>query len=102
MPTKMSTTKYFILFFYLHAAVGHGHVVIGQGVAGHFAVVGAADRRKRAHVADVSSPVRPESHRNNIRLHKAKLIKRHDGISPCAHSFAQNKQQTPSGTSRVR
>lgn len=36
--------------FHLHAAVGHRHGVVGQRVAGHLAVVGAADGGQGAHV----------------------------------------------------
>lgn len=36
---------------HLHAAVGHGHGVVGQGVAGHLAVIGAAGGDEGAHMA---------------------------------------------------
>lgn len=45
---------------HLHAAVGHRHGIVGQGVTGHLAVIGAADGGERAHMAAVErvSPVR--------------------------------------------
>lgn len=36
---------------HLHAAVSHGHGIVGQGVTGHLAVIGAADGGERARMA---------------------------------------------------
>lgn len=51
-----------LLFSHLHAAVRHRHGVVRQRVAGHLAVVGAADGGQGAHVAggEGISLVRPE------------------------------------------
>lgn len=51
--------------FDLHAAVGQRHGIVGQRVAGHLAVVGAADGGQGAHVpgAEGIPLVRPEETR---------------------------------------
>lgn len=45
--------SYFICLvnIHLHTAVSHRHGIIGQGVTGHLAVIGAADGGERAHMA---------------------------------------------------
>lgn len=61
-PKLLSSVKQTAICFHLHAAVSHRHGVVRQGVAGHLAVIGAADGSKRAHMAGaegVSSLVRP-------------------------------------------
>lgn len=55
---------------HLHAAVRHRHGVVRQRVAGHLAVVGAADGRQGAHVAggEGISLVRPAGDESSRRL----------------------------------
>lgn len=61
-PKLLSSVKQTAICFHLHAAVGHRHGIVRQGIAGHLAVIGAADGSERAHMAGaegVSSLVRP-------------------------------------------
>jgi len=60
---SLALTCWCLVNIHLHTAVSHGHGIVGQGVTGHLAVVGAADRGEGAHVAGVervSSLVRSE------------------------------------------